>query len=63
MFLLDEQDEDIIIQVQQTMFEEGMRVYLQKMNIQGNRLEMRMNTQTNPLKMQGKRLRHYSEFE
>ena len=45
------------------MLEGGTRVYLQKMKIQGNRSKMRMNTQTNPLKMQGRRLRHYIEFE
>jgi len=63
MSSLDEQDEDITTQVQQTVLEWGMRVYLQKMKIQRNRLKIRMNTQTNPLKMRGRRVRRSSEFE
>jgi len=45
------------------MFKEGTRMYLQEMKIQGNKLKMRMNTQPNPLKIQGRGLRRYSEFE
>ena len=45
------------------MFEKGMRMYLQGMKIQGNNLKMTMNTQAKPLKMHGRKLRCYSEFE
>jgi len=45
------------------MLKWGTKVYLQWMKIQKSRLKIRMNTQIDPLKKQGKRLKHYREFE
>ena len=38
-------------------------MYLWEMKIQMSRSKMRMNTQTDPLKIQGTRMKHYSDFE
>jgi len=45
------------------MLRRDTRVYLQKLKIQGSSLKMRMSTQAKPLKMEGRRLGHYSEFK
>ncbi|KAJ8445591.1 hypothetical protein Cgig2_018532 [Carnegiea gigantea] len=45
------------------MLRNDTRGYLRKMRIQIGCLKMRMNTQAKPSKMQGRSLRHYSEFE
>ena len=40
-----------------------MRVYMWEMKIQKSRLKVRINTQTDPLKIQGRRMKCYSKFE
>ncbi|KAJ8428870.1 hypothetical protein Cgig2_010812 [Carnegiea gigantea] len=60
---LDKQDDDVIYKYNKRMLERGMKVYLQKIKIQGGRLKMRMNTQVKPSKIRGRSLRHYNEFK
>ena len=38
-------------------------MYLWEMKIQMSRSKMRMNTQIDPLKIQGRRMKRYGEFE